>query len=219
LIVFSLFFINLGVAYKADTPLTSREEITDAELLETAEILLLRVNSFSGGERERREVVYRGIRAKEIALSPVLMRAGILGFYSFFTSEANVNNILPDFVYYFTAYHEISHVLGYAREGEANLFAYLAMREEGDEYLSFLAELYAFREISFEVYKYSSEEYYALYSKLSPYARSKLSEYTLLIEKYPKFEFFDKMSEAHHSVFDKSSYSDFARLLVLFHLR
>ncbi len=213
--VLSLYLLNLGVAYNADTDLTSSESISDSELIETAHTLLSRVNSFSGEIREREAVVHEKISAKEIAASGLLMRFRILGFYSFITSEANVNNILPDYMYYFTAFHEISHVLGYAREGEANLYAYLALKDTGDEYFCFCAELYALEFLLSDVYKISKTEYEKIYASLSEYARAQTSLYGTLLKKYPALSLASRVGDVHLSIWDRTSYSDFTRLLVI----
>jgi len=52
---------------------------------------------------------------------------GFLGYYNPFTGEAQVNTTVPVFTQPFTACHEIAHQLGYAKENEANLVAYLTM--------------------------------------------------------------------------------------------
>ena len=102
LLIFSLYFINLGIGYNAKTPLQKEGEIGNAELLELGEGLLLSVNSYGGEIREKSAVCYSKIRVKELAFSGALMHLRISGLYSFMTSEANVNNILPSFIYYFT---------------------------------------------------------------------------------------------------------------------
>lgn len=212
----SLYFLNLGIAYNAKTDLSLDGKITDAELIDTAYVLLDRVNSFDSDVPERVSPAFKGIRVKEIAASPILMRHGILGFYSFVSSEANVNNIMPDYKYYFTAFHEISHVLGYAREGEASLFAYLSLKDTGEEYFSFCAELYALEELMLDVYKISKTEYERLYGGLGTYAREQLSEYRSLLKKYPQSEFSSMLNSAHLSLWDGGGYSDFSRLVVLY---
>jgi hypothetical protein len=51
---------------------------------------------------------------------------GFTGYYNPFTGEAQVKTTVPTFIKPFIATHEIAHQVGYAKENEANLVAYLA---------------------------------------------------------------------------------------------
>ena len=215
LLIFSLYFINLGIGYNAKTPLQKEGKIGNAELLELGEGLLLSVNSYGGEIREKSAVCYSEIRVKELAFSGALMHLRISGLYSFMTSEANVNNILPSFIYYFTSFHEISHVLGYAREGEANLSAYLLLKESGDEYFSFCADLYALYEALNFIKVVDKSEYDRLYFSLSNLAKTEIEKLESCISSYNGWDFLSHISRAYSDSVDSASYTDFLRLLYL----
>ena len=216
LVIFSLYFLNLGVAYNAKTPLEKEGKITEGELIELSEILLESVNLYSGEIKEKSPVEYGGVRVKELAFSRALTHLRILGLYSFMTSEANVNNVLPSFMYYFTSFHEISHVLGYAREGEANLFSYIALKETGDEYFSFCADLYSLF-LTLNFIKISNEnEYLRLWDLLSCLAKNEIAQYENCLILYPEWKIFRGLQSSYSSAVDTPSYNDFLRLLYLY---
>lgn len=66
------------------------------------------------------------IRPKTVWQSRAMSYAEITGIYIPFTVEANVNVDVPDFEIPFTMCHELCHVRGFMKEGEANFIAYLA---------------------------------------------------------------------------------------------
>jgi hypothetical protein len=57
---------------------------------------------------------------------------GYTGYYNPFTGEAQVNTAVPLFLQPFTSCHELGHLLGFARENEANFAGYLAARSSPD---------------------------------------------------------------------------------------
>ena len=63
---------------------------------------------------------------KPILLSKYLCYTGITGIYIPYTSEANVNINIQDYMLPCTTAHEMAHQRGFAREDEANYIAYLA---------------------------------------------------------------------------------------------
>jgi hypothetical protein len=64
--------------------------------------------------------------------SPILSRLGVSGIYVPFTAEPLVNGTLPDSALPFSASHEAAHLLGWAREDEANYVAARACRRHPD---------------------------------------------------------------------------------------
>ena len=74
---------------------------------------------------------------KPILLSEPMTYTGIVGVYSFFTGEANVNTTYPDYCTVFTAAHEMAHQRGVAREDEANFIAFLACISSDNEYIRY----------------------------------------------------------------------------------
>jgi hypothetical protein len=80
---------------------------------------------------------------KPILLSPVLSAVGLLGIYSPYTGEPNVNTDAPLFALPFSACHEMAHQRGIAREDEANFLAWLVAREFGDVEFRYAASFFA----------------------------------------------------------------------------
>jgi hypothetical protein len=70
-------------------------------------------------------------------ISEIFSRMNIVGVYSFFTGEANVNTLPPDYKLPFTAAHEMAHLMGISREDEANFTAFLAALYSGDTYIRY----------------------------------------------------------------------------------
>lgn len=71
---------------------------------------------------------------------------GFTGYYNPFTGEAQVNTTVPHFLRPFISCHEIGHQLGYAKEYEANLAAFLSASSSRDPVFrySVFFEMYAY---------------------------------------------------------------------------
>lgn len=78
---------------------------------------------------------------------------GFTGYYNPFTGEAQVNTTVPAFVRPFTTCHEIGHQLGYAKEYEANLAAFLSASHSTDPVFRY--------SVYFEMYSYARPYLYA----------------------------------------------------------
>jgi hypothetical protein len=76
---------------------------------------------------------------------------GFTGYYNPFSGEAQVKTTVPEFVKPFILCHEIAHQVGYAKENEANMVAFLAGRESNNlefRYSAYYdAYTYAIREL------------------------------------------------------------------------
>lgn len=71
-------------------------------------------------------------RPKPSLTSPLLARSGISGIFIPFTGEPLVNALVPASEIPFNASHELAHLLGWAREDEANFVAFVACRRHPD---------------------------------------------------------------------------------------
>ena len=81
---------------------------------------------------------------KALLTSPIINYTFIVGIYSPFTGEANVNVAVPDSTLLFTIMHEMAHQRGIAREDEANFIAFLTsiMHPDADfRYAGYLGAL------------------------------------------------------------------------------
>jgi len=66
----------------------------------------------------------RGLKAKASLYGYFMQYMGIQGYYNPFTGEAQVNNMLPEFMLPFVVCHEMAHQSGIAAEDDANLLSY-----------------------------------------------------------------------------------------------
>lgn len=76
-------------------------------------------------------------RAKPVLASEGMSYAQILGVYSSFTGESNMNMCFPDYSLPFTVAHEFAHQRGIARENEANFIAFLVCIRSEDPYIRY----------------------------------------------------------------------------------
>jgi len=76
-------------------------------------------------------------KVKPVILSAEMAKAHIGGIYMPFTGEANVSIDGPDYNLPFVSAHEMSHLMGVAREDEANFVAFLACLYSDDDYIRY----------------------------------------------------------------------------------
>lgn len=98
-------------------------------------------------------------------------RLGILGAYSFPSSEILVNPAAPDHTKPFSAVHECAHLLGVAREDEADLCAFTALYSSNSAALKYSAVMSALEYLLSEIAGYDTEKYREIYSSLPEYAK------------------------------------------------
>lgn len=75
--------------------------------------------------------------AKPVILSRGMTSLDLLGVYTFFTGESNVNVHYPDYNLPFTIAHELAHQRGISRENEANFVAFLVCIRADDSYIRY----------------------------------------------------------------------------------
>jgi hypothetical protein len=78
---------------------------------------------------------------KPVMSSKFLSKAGLLGMYSYYTGETNVNTDYMDYTLVFTCAHEMSHQRGISREDDANFMAFLVCLESDDPYIQYAGYL------------------------------------------------------------------------------
>ena len=76
-------------------------------------------------------------RPKPVILREWMTYAELLGVYTFFTGEANVNTTYPDYNHPFTVAHEFAHQRGISRENEANFVAALVCTYSENDYVRY----------------------------------------------------------------------------------
>ena len=75
--------------------------------------------------------------AKPVMASELMTDLRLLGVYSFFTGESNVNVHYPDYTLPFTIAHEFAHQRGISRENEANFIAFAVCIRAEDPYIRY----------------------------------------------------------------------------------
>jgi hypothetical protein len=108
------------------------------------------VNVYDKIKKQYPYLNYRPASIKASLYSHVGQFFGFTGYYNPFSGEAQVKTTVPEFVKPFILCHEIAHQLGYAKENEANMVAFLAGRESNN--LEFRYSAY------YDVYTYAIRE-------------------------------------------------------------
>ncbi len=155
-------------------------------------------------------------RPKEIKSQYLFTKLGILGMYSFISSEILINPGAPEYTKAFTVAHEMAHAFGVAREDEASFYAYLSLKESGDDSLEYSAEIYALQSILSEIYRISPKDYFRIYSTLPEYVKSEFKLYREFYSDGIVTEISERVNDKLISTFDKEgaeSYSCFASLV------
>jgi hypothetical protein len=92
------------------------------------ELFRLGIENFKRAARVYPFLKYDHPSIKPSLFTPVGHYFGFTGYYNPFSGEAQLKTSVPVFVKPFILCHEIAHQLGYGKENEANLVAFLAAR-------------------------------------------------------------------------------------------
>ncbi len=76
-------------------------------------------------------------RAKPLIFDDVMSKAHLLGIYTFFTGESNINDGYPDYNMPFVTAHEFAHQRGIIREDEANFLAFAVCIRSENPYVRY----------------------------------------------------------------------------------
>ncbi len=121
---------------------------------------------------------------KPVMLSELMSYTHITGIYTYFTGEANINIVFPDYTLPFTAAHEFAHQRGIAREDEANFVAFLVCSKSDDAYIRYSAYLNMYEYIASALYRADSELYFEISQKLPDAVKHELRAYSEFYDKY-----------------------------------
>lgn len=162
-------------------------------------------------------------RAKGVYFSEVLSYLSLSGIYTFYTGEANVNTLYPDYDLAFTAAHELAHQRGILRENEANFMAYFVLISSDDDYLRYSGALSMYGYVGSALYRTNPELYYEITSSLSDGARADMIASSEVYKQYSGTVFED-ISSFVNDLFLKSngtegvvSYGMVVKLAVAYH--
>ena len=123
-------------------------------------------------------------RIKPIATKDAMSQLHLLGIYSYFTGEANINVHYPAFNIPYTTAHEFAHQRGIARENEANFIAFLVCLESDDDFIRYSGYLRLYEYVASSLYSTDKNRYYELRDGMSDAVRGELAADT---EVYKKF--------------------------------
>ncbi len=135
---------------------------------------------------------------KYVANSHWMSYTHLTGIYTFYTGEANINVMYPDYTIPYTAAHELAHQRGISREDEANFVAFLACIGCEDPYIQYSAYLNVYEYVANQLYGADSEAYFEVLSQLSPKAIGEMRAYSEFYEPYKE----TKTSQISSSVND-----------------
>ena len=190
------------------------EKVTADELKSTAEILLEKANEYAENDitylrdgssdtgysldvlndklnaaylasAEKYSFIQRmASNVKEVALSELMSYTHITGVYTYFTGEANINCVFPDYTLPFTMAHEMAHQRGIAREDEANFVAFLVCLESDDPYILYSAYLNMYEYVSNALYRADKALYSTVAAKKSARISAEQTAYNEFFAKY-----------------------------------
>ncbi|WP_367270986.1 DUF3810 domain-containing protein [uncultured Brachyspira sp.] len=159
-------------------------------------------------------------KTKPIMISKLFLHLQITGIYSPFTSEANVNILIPSVSLPFTIGHEMAHQIGIAYEDEANFISYIACSKHSDVFVRYSANFEALLYVLGEVKR--DENYAHLMANLNSEIKEEMQKYYEFWQQYSGS--LSKVSQTVNDTYLKAnsqqygvkSYSRVVRLLVLY---
>ena len=113
-------------------------------------------------------------RVKPILTKGAMSSVRLLGIYTFYTGEANINIDYPDANIPFTTAHEFAHQRGIIRENEANFVAFLVCLESDDDFIRYSGYLRLYEYVASSLYKTDLELYRDLITGMSDTVRGEL---------------------------------------------
>ena len=121
----------------------------------------------------------------------------VTGVFSPFTIEANVNSDIPAYNIPFVMCHELSHLLGYMEEQEANFIAFLSCIQSDNAWFRYCGHLYGFVYAGNALASVDYETYEEVYSKLNEVSAAELQENNVFWKQYD-----GKIAETHETMND-----------------
>jgi hypothetical protein len=123
-------------------------------------------------------------RAKPIMLSDALSYTHTTGIYSFFTGEANFNNVFPDYTVPYTVAHELAHQRGISKEDEANFVAFLVCEKSTDPFVRYSGYISMLEYVMHALAKADRDLYRDLYYSLDDRIIGEFKSYSEFFDKY-----------------------------------
>jgi hypothetical protein len=123
-------------------------------------------------------------RPKTIVLREWMTYAELLGVYTFFTGESNVNTTYPDYNHPFTVAHELAHQRGIARENEANFVASLVCTYAENEYVRYSGLFSLFEYVLSAYSRADYASYKAFVPEIDERIKGEMRAYHAFLEPY-----------------------------------
>lgn len=191
----------------------------------TEEIYQMAQQSYNLLSEKYPEFTYINHSVKSSLISTPLSYMGFGGYMNPFTGEAQVNYLLPKYLFPTTTLHEMSHQIGYASESEANFIGYLASVNSEDMYFRYSGTIFALRYCLRNIEKFNPDLLEEYLLKVNPGIRLNFleteefwEEYETPIERF--FEiFYDTFLKANSQEEGLESYSKFVGLLISYESR
>ena len=162
-------------------------------------------------------------RAKPLIFEEVMSSAHLLGIYTFFKGESNINDGYPDYTVPFTVAHEFAHQRGIIREDEANFIAFAVCIRSDDPYIRYSGYLNMYEYTISALYKTDIRAFYEIHSELNAYAIQDILAANAHSEKYADSELGKTVSNVNDAYLQMNgtpgriSYSLAVRLAVAYY--
>lgn len=207
-----------------DSANTCRARLNTADLHPTSKAIyqsaVIAVNRLSGAS-DKFKVVSPQI--KPSLFSHALNYIGTSGYYDPFTSEAQLNCLMPVFDKPFVACHEMGHQTGFAREDEADFAGFAAGVNSTDKLLRYSAYYAGIGEFMRYLRRRDSIAHHALRLKISPLVYQDFKTDSVYWTRYQGSAevvsgiFFDKFLKANNQPHGLHTYNRMIRLTMAYY--
>ncbi len=137
--------------------------------------------------------------AKHVVASEFLNRCGISGIYIFLTEEPNINVNEPFLYMPYSAAHETSHFLGWAREEDASFAAFLVCIGADSSAVAYSGYMHALVNCGNALADADAELYRELWSTYSEGMKADLADYSAHYDKYADTETYKTSNDLNDS--------------------
>ncbi len=162
-------------------------------------------------------------RAKPVLLDGVMSSSHLLGIYTFFTGESNINDGYPDYTVPFTVAHEFAHQRGVIREDEANFLAFAVCIRSDDPYIRYSGYLNMYEYTISALYRTDYDAFRRVHVRLADAAFADIRASSEHSEKYSDSKLGEAVSNANDAYLQMNgtegriSYSLSVRLTVAYY--
>lgn len=147
---------------------------------------------------------------------------GFTGYYNPFTGEAQVKTSVPVFVKPFVLCHEMGHQLGYAKENEANMVAFLSGRVSDDVEFRYSAYWDVYTYAMRELRRYDTATFKQLRQTVHPQFKKDYRAYLEYIYKSRNIveplmsDFYDSYLKLNNQPKGKATYNEVVAWLIAY---